>query len=367
MTYRARVLEVQRGVNDVPVGFKETTIDMNAPIVQSYDPFETLLEREGSSFPMKLHEALVAKPDALNMLRDGIRFLAFSTLAQMPRTWNMVARQQPSDKPEEEYLRDASFGVIPKRPSGTPVEFVNSNFEGGVKVTNDLYRVGVMVSGDDIKFDRLGKVRQIATELGRAAAMTEEDAFYKAVTTTANYTRNSTTDDNTVGANQQTLTFSPTNFNTAMGIIGTARDRKGGSFLGYKADTILSVPLMEAFLKQFLMSPNAMRAHADADGDTTEVYGVGTSNPFRGLINRIIISPWMGSGYEWALTDSTVFSYVWQTVEGWNILQDSQDGTSESWLINDGIRYVIKGHFGSGFVDDRAWFFSDSSTAPAST
>jgi len=87
------------------------------------------------------------------------------------------------------------MGTIPKAPSGQPVTFAKSGFEGAVKISNALYRVAVMITGDDIKFDRLGKIRQIAASMGRAARMTEESEFYAAITTTANLTRNSTTGD----------------------------------------------------------------------------------------------------------------------------------------------------------------------------
>lgn len=279
----------------------------------------------------------------------------------MPKIWPMVAQQEQSDRPQEEYLRDATIGVIPRVPSGQPVPFIQSAFEGATTVKNHLYRVGVKVNGDDILFDRLGKIRQIAQELGRAAAVTEDYEFFVDITTTANYTRNSTTNDNDVGANQAATTFNALGLDTALTTISTSRDRKSSQPLGYNADTFITTPKMEFPVKQFLMSPNLARTHGNT---TAEVRGMGTENTYNGVFNRIIVSPWFGASYQWAIYDSSVFSYVWQTVQPWQILQEGMTENSEAWLMLNAIRYVIMGYFGHGFIDDRAWYYSSSTTAP---
>lgn len=364
MTQQAtKVLDVQRGINDQVTGFSEKIIDTQPdPVLENYDPLAKLLERDGSRYRMSLMEALVQKPDAANLLRDGFRFISFQTMRGIPRTWDLIARREDSMKPEEEYLLDAAMGVIPKKPSGEPVDFVNSALKGGVKIVNDLYRMGVMITGDDILFDRTGKVRQIAFELGRSAVATEESTFYADITTTGNYTRNSTTNDNDVGANYGTTTFNALGVDTALTTISTSKDSKSGMYLGYKADTMLIPPKMEMPVMQFMLSPLVSR---QATAASAEVRGMGTSNPYlRAGISRIIVSPWMGTSYQWAFCDSTAYSYVWQVVQGWNILQEGQSEMSEAWLINNALRYVIMGYFGHGFVDDRAWYFSNSTTAP---
>ena len=362
MTQQSKVIDIQRGINDQVSGFKESTIDHGAiPHLNGFDPFAQLLERDNSTFRMPLMEALVLKPDAANMLRDGIRFLSFQTMRGIPRTWDQIARRVDSARPEEEYLRDAAFGVIPKKPSGQAVDFVNSSFEGGVKIVNDMYRMGVMITGDDIRFDRLGKINQIAFELGRSAIATEEATFYGDITTVANYGRNSTTKDNDVGPNTAATTFNALGLDTALTTIATSKDRISGQYLGYRADTILTTPKMEMPVKQMLMSVDLNRQAVAA---SAEVRGMGTMNPYQGLLSKIIVSPWFGASYEWATCDSTAYSYVWQVVEGWQIMQEPGAETSEAWLINNAIRYVISGYFGHGFVDDRAWYYSSSSTAP---
>lgn len=360
MADQIKEIEILRGINDQVTGYRERIIE-DKPLVGTESAFASLLESDNPRRPYRLMEALVAKPDAANMLRDGFRFLSFAQMRAMEQVWKAVIRTEPSNKPEEEYLRDANFGTIPKKPSGQPVDFITTSFEGATKVVNDPYRVGVMITGDDIRFDRIGKVRQTAEALGRSAKVTEDDAFFTDITTTGNFTRNSTTGDNDVGANTAATTFNALGLDTALTTISTAKDRKSGQYLQYNADTIFLTPKMEYPGKQMLMAPILARA---ADTGAAEVRGMGTYNPYQGALRKIIVHPKFGSSYQWALCDSTVFSYVWQVVESWQILQEGQIELSEAWLTMNAIRYVIMGYFGHGFVDDRAWYYSSSSTAP---
>lgn len=309
-----------------------------------------------------LFEAFVTSPDAANMLRDGIRYLAFSTYQGLPPTWDQFARVMTSNRPQEEYLRDATMGTLPRTPSGTEAPNLSGNFEGGVIIKNFRYAGMVEVTGDDIRFDRLGKIAQIAPELGRSARMTEEQRVYDDITTTANYTRNSTTGDNDIGANTQTLTFNGLEFEKACNIISTAKDRKSGAYLGLMPDTIIIGPRMEIPVKQLLMTGDLQRTHG---ATSAEVRGTGADiNHYRGMISRIIISPWFSNSYNWALVDSRAMSYIFQRVEPFSVVQEGQNVTSESWLTRDVTRYLVQGYFGTGFVDDRAWFYSNSTTAP---
>lgn len=356
-----KAFDVVRGINDQVTGFKAVdTAPKSDPILENHDPFAKLLERENSHYRMTLLEALVSKPDAANLLRDGFRFISFQKMRGEPRTWDLIARVENSNKPEEEYLQDGAIGVIPIKNSGEPVDFVKSSLLRGVKISNYLRRVGVIVTGDDILFDRTGKVKQIAFELGRAAVATEEASFYASISTTGNYVRNSTTKDNDIGANTGDTTFNAISVDTASATIRTSKDRASGQYLGYRANTMICSPLLEHFVKSFFMSPEFSR---QATAAAAEVRGTGTSNPYQGLLNRIIVTPWAG-GYNWWLVDSTAYSYVWQWVKGWDILQEGQSEMSEAWLVNNALRYVIAGYFGHGFVDDRAWYYSTSSTAP---
>lgn len=364
MTY-TKFVHLNRNASGEVVDMKEVTVNQAEfqPLDtgRGYEPLKALTEAklaDGRTTRVSLKETFLTNPDAANILRNDVRFMAFSMFNQMPRTFESFVTFMDSNKPKEVYLRDAAIGVLPKVPSGTNAPNLISSFEGGVEIVNDRYAGIVEILGDWVRFDQIGKIRQAAIEMGRAARMTEEDAVYKFLTTTGNYTRNSTTGDNDVGANTQNLTFSGIGLETATTVISTAKDRKSGNYLGLKADTIIIGPRAEIPVKQLLLS--AMVDHTGA----SEVRGLGTTNQYRGMINNIIISPWFSSSYSWALTDSTRQSLMFQTVEPFNVFQEDANVTSEAWLTRNAVRYLVQGYFGLGFVDDRCWFFSSSTTAP---
>lgn len=356
-----KIIELVRDSRGSLVNHKETEI-REAAANANYEPFAELREAElkdGQTIKRSLREAVLSQPDAANMFRRDVRYLAFSAYANIPRTFDPFARVESSNREQEEYLRAAGIGVIPKAPSGTPAPHGRSSFEGGVVIKNDLYRMVFDVLGDWVRYDQIGKIRQLADEMGRAARMTEENAVYSYITTTTNYTRNSTTNDNDIGANQASTTFGPTGLDTAMSVIATAKDRKSGAYLGYHADTLICGPLLETGAKQLLLSNNLMRA---TNTSATEERGGGTFNPYNGLISKIVISPWFGASYGWALCDSRVMSLVYQEVEPFNVYQQTAIPDNNAWLNLDVIEYLVRGTFGVGFVDDRAWYLSTSTT-----
>lgn len=334
----------------------------------SHDPVAKLQEAVWRSAAEKgmttrLVEAFVNTPDAASMLRDGIRYLAFTAFAEQPRSFGSFATTYPSNRPQEEYLRDAGMGTLPKVISGEEAPMLISGFDGGVIVKNERYAGMVEVTQDDIRFDRLGKLRQIAPELGRAARNTEEAAVYAVITTTGNFTRNSTTNDNDVGANTSALTFSALGLEQAYATIATAKDRKSGSYLGLQPDTIICGPRLAWAVRQLLFSDDIVRASAN---NTAEVRGTGTTPIYRGLIRNMIVSPWFATttnGYQWALVDSKRTGLVFQEVEPFNVLQEGMDASSEAFLVRNSTRFLVSGYFGVGMVDDRAWFYSSSTTA----
>lgn len=366
-----KYIHLERNTEGQVVDMKEVQIDANAAPVDlredGYNPVQRLREtvdRNGRRINMSLKEAFMTNPDAANMLRSDIRFLAFERYAQMQRTFEPFTWMQGSNKPEEEYLRDSTFGVLPKVPSGTVAPELVSDFEGGVKIVNSRYGGIASVTGDMIRFDQIGKIRQIATGLGRAGRMTEEHAVYSYLTTTGNYTRNSTTKDNDIGANQQSLTWGGVNLETAMSIISTAKDRKSGAYLGFKANTVICGPRLEIPVKQLLLSTDLNRQGGNT---TNEQRGGGDTNQYRGLVSNIIVTPWVTlvNDYNWILCDSTVDGFTFQTVEPFNVYQEDANVTSEAWLTRDMVRYLVQGYFGLGFVDDRAWVLSTATAAAA--
>ena len=365
---QTRIINLQRNAGGEVVDMHETRIDHDKQTgwtTDNYPLFKDLREHQvnGKKVTLPLWEAATSlvQPDAANILRSDIRFLAFSRFAEMPRTFSGFTMFADSNKPEESWLRDATIGVLPPVKSGEDFPILSTTFEGSANIVNQQYGGLFEIPMDYVRFDQIGKIRQTASSMGRAARMTEEWKVYDYVTTTGNYTRNSTTDDNDIGANTETATFNGTGLEKGMNVISTSKDRKSGAPLGYKADTIVIGPRMEIPVKMLLLSGDLHRTHGNT---TSEIRGTGTVNQYRGMIDNIIISPWFGASYQWALVDSSVESFVFQTVESFNVVQESPQLNSEAWFTADKIRWRVSGYFGLGFVDDRAWYYSDSTTPP---
>lgn len=354
-------------IDPVAGKIRETVIESRGPAHVDYDPIKELrkqinLKIAESGGEMDFREAFVNTPDAANLLRDGIRFYAFTSYRELPQEWTGFCRVETSNRPQEEYLLDASVGLLPAVRSGEPTPTVISGFDKGVTVKNYMYAGMAEVTGDDIRFDRLGKIRQIAAELGRAARMTETQQVYNVLTTTTNYVRNSTTGDNDIGANTAATTFSGAGLELAFATISTAKDRKSGQYLGLRPDTIVCAPRLEIPVKQLLLSAEVQRASAN---NAAEVRGTGTENLYRGMITKIIVTPWIGTTWQWALLDSTVAPMVFQRVEPLTVMEEAQGVTSEAYLTRDVIRYKAMTYFGVAIIDDRAMYYSSSSTTAA--
>lgn len=364
MTYtkHIKITDFQKGT------MTENIISQEAAPSLAFDPFAPIVEsvqkRHGvlaGKQGMSILESAIQSPDGANMLRDAVRFIAFSTYNEMDAGIDAVCSFETSNRPQEEYLRDAAIGVAPKYKSGDATEYARYGFEGGVTITNEQYRLGVKVAMDDVRYDRIGKITQIAQSLGRAMRMTEAKAVYDVLTTTGNYVRSSTAKDNDYGANTQTLTFNAANFAIAKRIVGTAKDRKSGAYLGFNADTLIVGPAMEVYAKQLLMSDEIRRVGGNT---TNEIIGTGTTNPLFGMVNNIVVSPWFDDSYGWALFDSRMKPVKFQRVQGVQIMQDAQNASSETFMEEDSIRYVAYQIFGVGMVDDRCVFYSNSTTVP---
>lgn len=296
-------------------------------------------------------------PDALRM---GIQTDLFSTYNEMAVTYPQFARVVSSNKQQEEYMDDSPFGLLPQVDEGQPYPEAVTSFDGGTIIKN--YKRGFLVSVTEEmqKFDMVGKVRETAEMIGRAARLTEEQDVMDVLTTTGNYTRNSTTGDNDEGANTQTLTFSPTGVIAAFNVLRTMKDRKTGVYLNVMPDTMIVTPKLEWAVRQLL---NSAQVNGMGDKDATVVYGQGTNNPFFSVVRRVIVSPQFGSNYEWALLESNR-AIVFQRVEPIQVLQEAMNAATESYIERDVIRYRVRNWYGVGMRDDRFAFFSNSSTAP---
>ena len=116
--------------------------------------------------------------------------------------------------------------------------------------------------------------------------------------------------------------------------------------------------------KQLLLAPDIFRAGTGGTSPAQEVYGTGTGNPFRGLINNIIVSPYFGTSFQWCLMQSRR-AVMYQEVDPLQLLTGQVDyQNNEAYFVYDKIRYRVRLWFGVGMLNDRFAFLSDSTTAP---
>lgn len=311
---------------------------------------------------MPLMETATGRMSTANfpeLLRQGIRFDSMLSYRGIPVTWSMFCNQMASNKQSETWLKDAGIGIPPIVHEGQEVPKAAMSLDSGVEIKNYARAMIVEVTEEMRMFDQTNKVRQLAQMIGRAFAMAEETAVYDVLTTAANYTRNSTTADNDVGANQAATTFSPNGLLTAFNCLATMKDRKSGMYLGVQPDTLIISPSLWAAAKQLIESPQVMRAHSDADSTviTVEKYGTGTTNAFFNVVNRVIISPWFGASYGWALMERGR-ALMFQRVKPFEIQGPAFQTGNRTW------EYFAESYFGVGMLDDRFAYLSTSTTAP---
>lgn len=312
-----------------------------------------------NQFTGRLMEALISNPDAANMLRDEIRRIAFQGYSEQRTFYEMVTRRVDSNNQSEYYIRDGLFGTFNEVPSGEEVPAMQRAFEGSAHIVNKRYAQMVSVTGDDIRFDRMNLIRQIPAMMGAAARSTIDAKVFEVITDTSNYTSTSPA-DNDVGSNTSSLVASFENINTARSTINTVRDRTSGQPGMCNADTFICTPRLEMWIRKALDSTETR----PVGGNTAIPFGEGTDNPFNGML-RVIVTPLLGKEYEWALFDSTKWGLVYQELEPFNVYQQTMMPNNHAWFTFDRINYMGSMYFGVGFVDDRVWYYSNSTTAPA--
>jgi phage major head subunit gpT-like protein len=216
------------------------------------------------------------------------------------------------------------------------------------------------VTEEMLKFDKSNQIRQYATDMGEAAKQTMEAIAYGVLTNSNNYDRNSSTGDNDVGSNYLSSTaLSATGLITAYTTLATMKDRKSGRYFNILPDTLICTPSLEFSARMLLMAPELHRASAYS---TAEVYGTGGANPFRGIVNRIIVSPWMGTGYAWVLMKAKK-PVVFQEVEPLQLLTGQIDYQNNgSYFIYDRIEYRVREWFGMGMLNSRYALLSGGTT-----
>jgi hypothetical protein len=295
-----------------------------------------------------------------DLLRSGIQFDAFTSYNETPVVWNQIARTVTSNSNQEEYMKDAALGIAPIVFEGAPYPEVVVSTGDSVIVRNYKRGYIIPVTEEIMRFDKLGKVRQIADLVGRSIRLTEEVAVMDVLTTSSNYTRTLAAGDNDEGNNTAATAFSAAGLITAFNTLTTMKDRKSGLKLGVRPDTLVISPKLRWAAYQLIRSPQAMRVGGNT---TNEIYGGGTDNQFFDLVRNIIVSPYFGSSYEWCLLEAKR-GLVFQQVEPFQLLRENMDATNGNYITYDTIRYRARTWFGTGMVDDRFAFLSTSSSAP---
>lgn len=315
-------------------------------------------------FNRALTEAAVGEISVANfpdLLRMGVQFDALTGFNETPTVYEQLVRVKPSRKQQEEYQDDEGIGLLPVVPEGQPFPEAAVSLGDGTIIRNHKRGMIIPVTMEAQIFDELGKVRETADLLGRAARMTREQAVMNVFTTTTNY--NSKNNNALSENNQQDLDFTPTNLNLALAAMMTQRDRTSGQFLGVQPRILLIGPLLERFARMLIGSPELMRVGGNT---TNDVYGGGTNNPFFGVVSKIIVSPSFSASYDWLLLDPSRAVYF-QQVQGITVETEAQNMSSESWLTRQVMRYRVWDYFGVGMRDDRFAFFSNNTTAPAAS
>lgn len=342
---------------DPQAGTVKETVLQDAPDDSPAQLFEA---RKGGR-PVTLAEA--AQTDHFpSLLRDGIKSIAFDRYAAQPTTWQQWCAFEPSDKQSEDWIEETQLGELPVVSEGNPYPEGKEDLDRTVNIRNYKRGLILAVTEEMIRFNRTNMIKQQAAKMGRAAANTREQSAFTVLTTAGNYVRADTTGDNDVAANTAATTFSASGLNTALNVLRTMKDRKTGVYLGVMPNTLIVAPRLEMAAMQLLLSPTI--AHTAAAAASATVYGSGNSNPFRGLVQRIIVSPRMGTSYQWALLEAKQ-AVVLQEVDGLQILQEAANRVEyEGYFSYDKIRYRVRDWFGVGMLNDRFAYYSSSTSAP---
>lgn len=337
----------------------ETVIDQSAAPLSNM-PGQLLLG--GPRDRMSLREASVLNEFPV-LLRDGVKSITFDRYASTPVTWPLFVPVEQSDKQSEDWAEENDIGDLPVVPENTPYPEFSQSIDRTINIRN--YKRGgiIAVTEEMIRFNKTLLIKRQAQKLGRAAAMTREQAAYSVLTATGNYVRSNTTGDNDIAANTAATTFSASGLNTALNVLRTMKDRKSGHYLGVNPNLLIVAPQLEMAAKQLLLSSN-LQIPGSGNG-TALVYGSGTSNPFKGVIDTIIVSPRIGTSYQWALQEAKQ-AMLLQEVDGLQVLQESAGMIQqEGYFRYDNVRYRVRDWFGLGMLNDRFAYFSSSTSAPA--
>ena len=317
----------------------------------------SLFESKPGQRAMTLQEAVNTAGFPV-ILRDGLKAIVYESYAGVATTWQDWVQVLQSDKQSEDWVESNAVGELPIVHEGTPYPEIKRDLDRTLNIRN--YKRGdiLEVTEEAIRFDKIPQLRFDASDAGRRAANTREQSCYTVVSTAGNYVRNSTTGDNDIGANTAATVFSASGVNTALTTIRTSKDRKSGVYFGANPDTLIVTPRLEVAAKQLLMSSMLQRVGGST---TNDVYGGGVTNPFRGLVNRIIVSPRLGTSYQWVLMEAKR-AVLLQEVEGLQVQEERQGSTA--YFNADIYRFRVRDWFGVGMLNDRFAYYSSTTGAP---
>lgn len=325
--------------------------------------FEAYIARRMGSarrFTLLEIEEAVGTSEFPTLLRDGIRPILFDSYNMMPQTYQGWTFDFQSDKPQENWLEGSTLGYPPIVGEGDSYPEDDLALDRTVSVTNQKRGSILTITREMVMFDRVNQIQQMIADKGRALAAGHEQAAYDVLTTSGNYVRNSTTNDNNYGANTASTQFGPLGLVTAFNVLRTMKHRLSGRFLGIMPDTLIIPPDLEWAAKQLLFSDTLFRVGSAAA--TADVYGTGMDNVFRGSIRNLIVSPFMNTG-NWVLCEAKKF-IVNQIVWGPELYQTTNAPEAPAFMERDSYRYRASEFYGLGMVNDRFAYLSTSSSAP---
>lgn len=343
---------------------KETTIG-EKPRYDAQDMKEVIAQKGAAmGIPglgrMRLSEvAAVTTSEFPALLRDGLKPILFSSYNGVMQTWNQWAYTTSSDKPDEVYLEGSRIGLAPVVGEGDPYPTIDLALDRTIQIVNQKRGYILPITKEMVLFDRVQMINQMVTDLGEALATTKEQVAYNVLTTSGNYTRNSTTGDNDVGANQASTTFSAAGFITGYTTVTTMKDRKSGRYLGIQPNTLIVGPSLEFAAKQLFLGDTLWRT----GGSTTpDVYGTTTENVFRGAIKNIVVSPFMVAG-NWVVCQAQR-AVVCQQVWGPELFQTTAVPENFNFMHYDVYEYRADEMYSFGMVNDRFGFLSTATATP---
>lgn len=351
MTEQTKLIEIL----DPQAGkVRETVLTGEAPVNE-----QSALMKNGER--MSLKEAATTYSSTFpQLLQADLQTRFFNTYRGIPMTHQLWVDNMRSNRPTEQYLKDSPLGTAPKVLEGHPYPRVELDLDEVVNIANAKYGFIIPVTKEAIKFDQYNVLMQRTADRARSMAYTKEIAAYQVISTSGNFTRTTAAGDNDIGNNTAATQFSATGLSTAFKTLQTMKDSKSGVYLNVMPNTLIAGVGLTWAINQLIMSPTLS---GQGETDAIILHGQGASNPFRGVVNRIVITPFLAQ-YNWVLMEArraVMFQQVWD-------LEMTQTGpTNYNYFQSDELEFKVSEFWGVGMLDDRFAYYSSDSTGPTVT